>query len=223
ARPPQDKEQVHPRPTDPRGVRGGDRHAPAPHDRHRERRGRRRRGRVHASGDRLRRRPDLRGDRAAVAGRRRRRGVPERLLRPEGHRGGPGDRRGRQHHGVRPPPQPGDRPRARGPVQRLRRPDDALHAPRLPHPLRRRGRALHLPVPRRRVRLPRLRGRRPARPSPRPLLHPRARGPRRGRPALLRQPRAAPVLPAGPGRAARRRRPVPVPVPSVHEEARGHL
>ena len=61
----------------------------------------------------------------------------------------------------------------------------------LPGALRRGRRALHLPVPRRRLRLPRRGRRRPAGAPARPLLHPRAQRPGRDRPALLGQQRAA--------------------------------
>ena len=61
--------------------------------------------------------------------------------------------------------------------RRLRRDLDALHAPRLPGPLHRGCRAVHLPVPRRRLRLHRQGLRRPAGAPARPLLHPRARRP----------------------------------------------
>ena len=85
-------------------------------------------------------------------------------------------RRGRQDDGLRPQAQPGDRHRraAQGLRARaVRRDLHALHAPRLPGPLRRGRAALHLPVPRRRLRLRRQGRRRPAGAPARPLLHPR--------------------------------------------------
>ena len=66
---------------------------------------------------------------------------------------------------------PGDRQGARGPVQPLRRPVRPVHAPGLPGQVRAGGAAVHLPVPRRRLRLPRNGRRGPAGPSARPLLH----------------------------------------------------
>ena len=88
----------------------------------------------------------------------------------------------------------------------VRRDLHALHAPRLPGPLHRGRAALHLPVPRRRLRLPGQGRRRPAGPPAGPLLQPRAQRPARDRPALLGQQRAQALLAAQPGRAARRHR-----------------
>ena len=97
----------------------------------------------------------------------------------------------------------------------------ALRAPRLPGALGARRRALHLPVPRRRLRPARPPRRRAAAAAARPLLHAREHGrPGRDRPALQRQQRAAPLLAARPRRAARRHRPVPVPVASLDPHAR---
>ena len=87
-----------------------------------------------------------------------------------------------------------------------------LRAPRLPGALGGRRGALHLPVPRRRLRPARATGRWASGQTARPLLHPRVRRKRRSRPALQRQQRAAPLLATRPRRAARRHRPVPVPV-----------
>ena len=88
----------------------------------------------------------------------------------------------------------------------------ALHAPRLPGPLRPGLAALHLPVPRRRLRLPGHGRRRPAGAPARPLLHARPRRHRRGRPALLGQHRAQALrLLPRPGAGPRRHRPVPLP------------
>ena len=78
----------------------------------------------------------------------------------------------------------------------VRRDLDALHAPRLPGALRRGLRALHLPVPRRRLRLRGQGLRRPAGPAARSLLHPRAQRQRRGRPALQPELRARALLAA---------------------------
>ena len=93
-----------------------------------------------------------------------------------------------------------------------------VRAPRLPGALGARRGAFHLPLPRRRLRPPGRPRRRPATAPARPLLH----APQHdtglvevGR-ALQRQQRAADLLAARPGRAARRHRPVPLPSrPSV--------
>ena len=81
--------------------------------------------------------------------------------------------------------------------------------------------ALHLPVPRRRLRLPRQGRRRSAGPPARPLLHRDAQrhsveiGPRFSVNSEL-----AALLAARPGRAARRHRPVPLPVAAHGPQAR---
>ena len=82
------------------------------------------------------------------------------------------------------------------------------------------SRALHLPVPRRRLRLPGQGRRRPAGAPARPLLHARARRHRRGRPALLGQLRAQALrLLPRPGAGPRRHRPVPLPAALLDPEA----
>ena len=111
-----------------------------------------------------------------------------------------------------------DRHRPIRPGHAVHRDLDALRAPRLPGALGGCRRALHLPVPRRRLRPARPPRRRPAGAPARPLLHARDARPGRDRPALQRQQRAAALLPARPGRAARRHRPVPLPVASDRPE-----
>ena len=128
-----------------------------------------------AAGARLRPRPDLRGARAALAGRRRRsttsRTTPtsrRSITIVAGHRRRPARRRSTCASATRrsTPSEPDE-------YNAVHRDLDALHAPRLPGALRRGRRALHLPVPRRRLRLPRQGRRRPAGPPARPLLHAR--------------------------------------------------
>ena len=85
----------------------------------------------------------------------------------------PGDRRGGQDDRVRAQVQPDDR---HGPVRQghaVHRDLQPLRAPRLPGALGGRRRALHLPVPRRRLRPARQARRRPAGAPARPLLHAR--------------------------------------------------
>ena len=198
----------------PGRLRGRDGHPAALHDAHRERRRRRRGDVLHAARARLRRR--LRAVRPAagpLGGRRQARGLPGRHLHPQGHHLDDRHRRGRQDHGLHAPAQRQDRQAAE--PAGLRRAGDrdlhALHAPRLPGPLRPGLAALHLPVPRRRLRLPGHRRRRPAGAPARPLLHARARRHRRGRPALLGQLRAQALrLLPRPGAGPRRHRPVPL-------------
>jgi len=79
-----------------------------------------------------------------------RRAISPRHVLHQGDHNRPGDRRGGQLDRLRASARSGDRYRARGPVQPLRRAVLAVHAPRLPRALRRRRRAVHLPVPRRR-------------------------------------------------------------------------
>src|SRR3954467_14456482 len=209
-RPQRGQAQVHRRPRHSGRVRGRDGHPPALHDRHRppHRRGGDRR--VRPPSARLRARPAVREARAALAGRRGAGRLQRDDVHPEDDRDRPGHRAGRQVDGLRAQAQPADRQGTAGPVQRLRRDLDALHAPRLPGALRPGGRALHLPVPRRRLQLPRRGGRRPAGPPARPLLHPRPQRPARDRPALLGQPRAQALLAARSRRGPRRHRAVPL-------------
>ena len=123
-------------------------------------------------GARLRPRPAVQPRAVPVADDRHARRLPGRHLRDPGVHDPSRGRRGRQDDRLRPQARPGDRYRARRPVQPVHRALLALHAPRLPGPLRARRRPLHLPVPRRRLRLPRHGLRRPAGPAARPLLHP---------------------------------------------------
>ena len=80
--------------------------------------------------------------------------LPGHHLRAAGDHAHARHRRGRQDDRLHAQAQPGDRRPAEGPVRRLRRDLHPLHAPRLPGALRRGRAALHLPVPRRRLRLP---------------------------------------------------------------------
>ena len=91
----------------------------------------------------------------------------------------PGHRRGRQGDRVRAQVQPGDRHRPLRPRHALHRDLQPLRAPRLPGALGGRRRALHLSLPRRRLRPARPPRRRAAGAAARPLLH--ARGRRRRR------------------------------------------
>ena len=114
---------------------------------------------------RLRRRADLPPRQGALGG-----GRPDRRLRrghlPPGrlHRDR-GDRRRRQDHRLRAQGLEGAR-RGPEPVRRRLQP---LRPPRLPGPLRRGRRQLHLPLPRRRLRLPGQADRRPAGAPARPF------------------------------------------------------
>ncbi len=101
---------------------------------------------------------------------------------------------GGQDDHLRPQAQREGRHRQARPVQPVRRDLHALHAPRLPGAVRGGGRALHLPVPRRRLRLHGQGRRRPAGAPARPLLHTRGQRPGRDRPALLGQHRARALL-----------------------------
>ena len=96
-----------------------------------------------------------------------------------------------------------------------------LHAPRLPGALRRGLRALHLPVPRRRLRLHGQRLRRPAGAPARPLLHARAQTARSrsGRATRSTPSSSASRATAIPAQDARRHRPVPLPRPLLDAEA----
>ena len=130
---------------DPRRLRGRDRHPPALHDAHRARRRRRRRD----VASRCPRSASRSAPRSSSA--RRCAGRPS--GKPEDF---PDDtyipkvitltvrhRRGRQDHGLHARPQRRDRPEARpaGLRRAVHRDLDALHAPRLPRPLRRRPRS----------------------------------------------------------------------------------
>ena len=144
--------------------------------RHRPRRRRRRRvarSRCPRSASPLGRR--LRAAGGRLAGRRRRRTTSRRHLHPEGHHRwsqGIGEV-GKTTVYVR-KRNDGDRHRAEPTEYNdVHRDLHALHAPRLPGALRRGRRALHLPVPRRRLRLRGQGRRRPAGPPARPLLHAR--------------------------------------------------
>ena len=80
-------------------------------------------------------------------------------------------RPGRQDDDLHPQARSEDRHRQARQVQPVHRDLHALHAPRLPGALRGGRRALHLPVPRRRLRLHRQGRRRPAGAAAGPLLH----------------------------------------------------
>ena len=122
--------------------------------------------------------------------------LPERHLHPARHHRDAGHRRGRQDDGLRPPAQRRRSTSRRDPPgydeQFIALSTRCMH---LGCPVRyvEAVAALHLPVSRRRLRLPRLRGRRAARASARPLLHPCPQRPGRGRAALLRQQRVPPL------------------------------
>ena len=155
-RPQRAQVEVHRRPVDAGRLRGRDRHPPALHDAHRARRRRRRGAVVHAARAGLRGRlRALRPPAGALGGRRQDGGLPGRHLHPQGDHLDGGHRRGRQDHGLHARPQRQDRPEARpaGLRRAVHRDLDALHAPRLPRALRAGLAALHLPVPRRRLRL----------------------------------------------------------------------
>ena len=175
-RPQRAKSQVHRRPPDPRRLRGRDRHAPALHDAARPtaaapsrpprsccRRSASRSGRFRGAGP-------------ALAGRRRRPATSPTTptcratitIAPAIGEAGKTTVYVRKRNPTI------DTGRARR-VQRVHRDLDALHAPRLPGPLRRGRAALHLPLPRRRLRLRRQGRRRPAGAPARPLLHARQR------------------------------------------------
>ena len=100
----------------------------------------------------------------------------------------------------------------RGP-ERLHRRLQPLRPPRLPGPLRRGRRQLHLPLPRRRLRLPGQADRRPAGAPARPLPDPHPQRPGRARPALQRHLPAR----AGPRPRPRRvhRRDLGIPLPAA--------
>ena len=174
--------QVHAGPRHPRGLRGRDRHPPALHDRRRPGRRRHRRRLLPAAGARLRDR--ARSSKSTPTPGRRVGPIdmfPDNNYVPAVITHHPRDRRGRQDHRVRAQAQPRDRHRqgrSRHPVHRDLHP---LRPPRLPRALGRCRRALHLPLPRRRLRPARSPRRRAPSPAARPLLHPRARRPGPGR------------------------------------------
>ena len=178
----------------------------AGHRRPRRRRDRPARGRLRDRADLPPRQGALGGGRPGL--RLRRRHLPPGRL----HRNR-GDRRRRQDDRLHPQKLQGTR---RG-TRQIRRRLQPLRAPRLPGPLRRGRRQLHLPLPRRRLRLPGQADRRPAGAPARPLPDPRPRRPGRGRPALQRhQPartRSAPATPASSpaesGNTSTRRGPLP--------------
>ena len=132
-----------------------------------------------AAGPRLRARPDLRGARAA-AGRTSARSTtsPTTPTSRRRSRSSTGIGEAGKIDRLRAQAQPADRHRQapRTEYDAVRRDLHALHAPRLPGALRRRRAALHLPVPRRRLRLPGQGRRRPAGAPARPLLHARRDG-----------------------------------------------
>ena len=82
--------------------------------------------------------------------------------------------------------------------------------------------ALHLPVPRRRLRLPRRGLRRPAGPPARSLLHPHAQRPGRGRPALLGQLRSSSASRATAIRASRSTASASTSTPAASRPRRTH-
>src|SRR5829696_4890040 len=206
------------RPRDTRGLRWRDGHAPPLHGAQRADRGRHRLGRVRAAGARLRRRPDVRADHAPGG---RRGGARGRLHRRRLHAEGDHDRRrrrrGRQGDGLRPPGQSQARPRRLPPA--VRRDLQPVHARGLPDPLRAGLAALHLPLPRRHLRLPGHRDRRPACTPARPLPHPREGRHRRGRATLLGDRRARRDVRA-PRPVQPPQRPLEVPLPAATDDMR---
>ena len=192
----------------------------------RPRRRRGRRGRVRAAGARLRAR--ARSSRStssrwqAVGADRR---LPRRHLRPEGHH----DRRRASARPARRTvyvrkrnPQIDTEPARR--VQPVRRDLDALHAPRLPGPLRR-GRRSASSARATAASTTSAARSTAARRCARSTASTRAsrNGQRRDRPALLGQQRARALLAARSRRAARRHRPVPVPVAPLGPQAPRNL
>ena len=171
-RPPTDQEQVHRRPHDPGRLRGRDGDAAAVHDRARP-----------TSPAPWPRRPSCCPALGFALGpvfekheqRWQAVGAPDDFpvdhLRAQGHHDRRRHRAGRQDDDLHPQARPEDRHRQARPVQPVHRDLHALHAPRLPGALRGGRRALHLPVPRRRLRLHRQGRRRPAGAPARPLLH----------------------------------------------------
>ena len=127
-----------------------------------------------------------------------------------------GHRRGRQDHRLRPQDDPDARHRASSTLA-VRRDLHPLRPPGLPGPLRAGRRALHLPVPRRRLRLRRQGRRRPARPPARPLLDEGARTAACSSASASRvNSQARQVPPARPLEPPRRAVAVPLPVEADH-------
>ena len=158
--------------------------------------GARRRG-DRPAGGRLRGGADLPPRQGALGGGRPGRRLRRRHLPPGRLHRNRGDRRGRQDHRLRPQglaSSCGENPK------RVRRGLQPLRPPRLPGPLRRGRRQLHLPLPRRRLRLPGQADRRPAGAPARPLPDP---GPQTARSRSARatasppsSSRSAPATPA---------------------------
>ena len=169
--------QVHPRPPDAGRVRGRDRHAPALHDRHRARR-RRDRGRCPSRCRRSASR-SARSSRTphSLGSRRDRPTVPRQQLHPGRDHADPRASARPARRRCTCAAQPRDRHRPLRPHDALHRDHHALRAPRLPGALGRRRRALHLPLPRRRLRPAGLPRRRAAAAAAGPLLHARRRRP----------------------------------------------
>ncbi len=197
-------------------LRRRDRHPSALHGRHRAHSRRNHRGRLHASGPRLRARPAVQPRAVRLAADRDARRLHPDELRHQGGHARAGHRRGRQVDRVRAHAQPEDRYGTLRPVQPVDCAVVPVHAPGLPGPLRVGRAALHLPVPRRRLRLSRHGRGRTAGAATRSLLHPAQQRARGARPALFGELRAAAVLAAGPGRADRRDRAVPVSEALLH-------
>ena len=91
-----------------------------------------------------------------------------------------------------------------------------LRPPRLPGPLRRGRRQLHLPLPRRRLRLPGQADRRPAGAPARPFPDPHPQRPGRGRPPLQRHLPARTGPRPRPRRVHRRHLGIPLPAAPLH-------
>ena len=181
--------------------------------------GPRRRGRRgdHPARGRLRRGADLPSRQGTLGGGRPGRRLRRRHLPPGRLHRNRGDRRRRQ--GASPTCA---KARANwggtGPVRRRLQP---LRPPRLPGPLRRGGRQLHLPLPRRRLRLPGQADRRPAGAPARPASRPGSATARSRSARATASPRSwnrsAPAIPAsspaGSGSTSTRRGPLPSRAP----------
>ena len=100
--------------------------------------------------------------------------------------------------------------------KRVRRRLQPLRPPRLPGPLRRGRRQLHLPLPRRRLRLPGQADRRPAGAPARPVPDPGPQRPGRARPPLQRHLPARTGPRPRPRRVHRRDLGIPLPAASLH-------